>query len=185
MKEDSSIDIQKSIEIIDKVVSTGLRWMNSHISFIRVEFKNVFGSMDSRLINHLIDKWSDDNDFARFYLNMDMELIKLFFTYYSIPLSPDPFNGDDEARLKAQIMEDKRGFDIYAFESEIARLFYLFAYNNSLEILKSFAPHAFETVIQEKINLFGNGLNWSLAWYVFTGEDKMIILKNICKWNEP
>ena len=170
-------DIRKGIDVIDKVVPIALRWMNSDAFFIEEEFEKVF--RDYWMVRHCIDKWSEDNDFARFYLNMDMVNAELFFKFYSIPLSADPFNGDDEARLEAQIKEDKKGFDLYPFETEIVRKFYLYGYNNSLEVLKTIAPQAFERVAKENIDFYGNGLNWSNAWMIYTEEDKTAIISHI------
>ena len=146
--------LQRGIDIIDQVVSIALQWISGNRSFICSEFNRVFQSLGNELVSHDIDKWEDCNDFARFYLDMNMNMVQLFFSCFDIPLEPDPYNGDERARIMAQLLEGKNGFDLYPFEAEITRQFYLTGYIHSLGILEDIAPNALVTVKSKNIDLW-------------------------------
>jgi hypothetical protein len=161
---------QRAIDAIDNVTSIALKWMNGSPSFIRIEFMKVFAGKSPELISHYIDKW--DGDFARFYLNMDETMRRSFFNFYSIALEDDKYFDDD---LDMALINGKNKFDVFPFESYIAHLFYLTAYNNSLELFQDISPDAFLRIENNDIDLYGNGLNWSQAWQILTDKEKTIL----------
>ena len=177
--------VQKGIDTIDKVVPIALQWMENDRSVTCSVFHKVFCSLGEQLVNHYIGKWEEYNDFARFYLDMDMNMVQLFFAYYDIPLEPDPYNADDGARASAQLLEGKDGFDFYPFEAEITRQFYLTGYINPLDILIDIAPRTLRMVKSKKIDLYGSGTSWSKAWKLAEIEDKMSLILFLIQNHEP
>jgi hypothetical protein len=165
--ETKTLDLLQAVGTIDKIVDVALKWMNSSKTAIRAEFLKVFSGAEPELISHYLDKW--DNDFARFYLNADERTRRMIFTYYSIPLEPDKYADDFD--LNIALIDGIPKFDVFPFESYVVHLFYLVAYNNSLSLLKDIAPEAFQTIV-EKMDLFGNGLNWSKAWLLLAPHEK-------------
>jgi len=79
-------------------------------------------------------------------------------------------------KIQAQI-EGKDTFEIFPFEQEITRKFYLYANNHSLESLNDFAPEAFLRVKEKGINLYGNGIHWSQAWNLLEHSEKQKIVE--------
>jgi hypothetical protein len=173
-------EIQRAITAIDRVVDIALKWMNETPSFIRTEIMRVFSGTNPELVSHYIDKW--DGDFSEYYLNMDEGMKRKFFCSYNIPLEPDKLkSGTNEFYMAMLKTKDK--FKILPFESHIVHLFYLTAYNNSLELLKDLSQQVFSRIVTNKINLYGNGLNWSKAWTLLTYDEKAIFVKNILIMN--
>ncbi len=64
---------------------------------------------------------------------------------------------------------------IHPFESHVIRQFYLMANNNSLELLSDIIPNAGELLEMAKIDLFGNGRNWSNAWLLLNKEQQLLL----------
>ena len=62
------------------------------------------------------------------------------------------------------------------------KLFYLFGNNNSLEALQEIAPEAFQRVKEKKINLYGNGINWSKAWNVLNQPEKTRLIETVVNY---
>jgi hypothetical protein len=175
--ETTNSNLLRAVNTIDKVVGFALKWMNSSKTAIRAEFMRVFAGTPPELISHYMDKW--DGDFARFYLSSDEGMRRKIFTYYAIPLEPDKFTEVNMALINGRGKVSK--FDVFPFESYITHLFYLTAYNNSLELLSIVAPEAFQRVKNKKINMYGNGINWSKAWSICANYDKEKIVEYLFK----
>lgn len=161
----------KSInDIVNKVA---LPWMN--MKDVKNEFSKVFKESSKDLIKHLISKW--DNDFARFYLNMDQTIKRQLFTYYKIPLEKDKF--ENSMNLNLALIKGISRWEAFPYESQIVNQFYLMANNNSLQLLQKITTGGYEIVLENKIELFGNGLNWSKAWVVLSEEQRVEIIKHL------
>ncbi|MDR0575528.1 MAG: hypothetical protein LBG96_16170 [Tannerella sp.] len=177
MKIEKDIDILQAIDTVDKIVDiVALKWMSSNNTAIRIEFMKVFAGVSPELISHYLDKW--DGDFASFYLNSDEGMRRKIFTYYSIPLEPDKYSADDDS-LTMALINGVQKFDVFPFESHVVHLFYLMAYNNPLELLKTIAPDTFHILNSKKMDMYGNGLNWSKAWTICADYDKERIVEYI------
>lgn len=70
-------------------------------------------------------------------------------------------------------------WEIFPFERQIVNQFYLMAYNNSLQLLKNISPDAYNHVLKRKIDLFGNGKNWSKAWLILTDTEKEAVVNHL------
>jgi hypothetical protein len=175
MKTGGQFDMERAIDTIDRIVNdVALGWMKMNKAAIRTEFLRVFAGMEAELILHLLGKW--DGDFARFYLNAGEEVRRKIFDYYHIPLEVDKFSDVNMA-----LIDGVAKFDVFPYESYIVHLFYLMAYNNSLELLRTIAPGSFQVIKEKRIKLYGNGLNWSRAWTVCTSTDREHIVEYIFK----
>ena len=177
--------LQRGMDTIDKVVQIALQWMENDRSFICSVFYRIFHGLENQHVSRYIGKWEDYNDFARFYLDMDMNMVRLFFAYYGIPLEPDPYNADEGARASAKLHEGKEGFDLYPFEAEITRQFCLTGYTNPLDILEDIAPKTLKMVKRKNIDLYSNGMNWSKAWRLAEKEDKMKLVQFLIQNHDP
>jgi hypothetical protein len=174
MMKTENVDLTWAIDIIDKVVDVALKWMNSSDAIIRVELMKVFTGTSPELISHYIDKW--DGDFAQFYLNADEGMRRKLFAYYSIPLEPDKYKDVNMALIKGVSR-----FDALPFESHVTHLFYRTAYNNSLKLLEPIAPETYPILVKKKMDLHGNGLNWSKAWRLLADYEKENVIEYIVK----
>jgi hypothetical protein len=150
--------------------------MNETPSFIRTEIMKIFSGTKPELISHYIDKW--DGDFAAFYMNMDEGMKRKFFNYYNIELEPDKYTpGSTELYMAA--LKNKNKFEVYPFESYAVHLFYRTAYNNSLELLQDLSQPAFSRIVENKVDQYGCGRNWSQAWTLLTQEEKTLFVNHI------
>ncbi|MDR1716356.1 MAG: hypothetical protein LBS20_10965 [Prevotella sp.] len=170
--------IQDGVNTLNQVVEqVALPWMKMSKKDIMTTFAAVFCHLDAQLVLHLISKFQSDKDFARFYLNMDMKVTRQVFEYYSVPLEPDKYP-DEQDRIKKQLAGVSK-WEIFPFERQIVNQFYLMAFNNSLQLLKNISPDAYNHVVKRKIDLFGNGKNWSKAWSVFTDQEKEAVVSHL------
>lgn len=108
-------------------------------------------------------------------------LRRKIFSFYSLPLEDDRY--DDDRRIELVLTGKTSKFDIYPFESYIVYLFFLTAYNNSLELLDGIVPEAFRRVKEKGIELYGNGLNWSKGWTFLTDVEKEKLVDYIIRDN--
>jgi hypothetical protein len=171
-------NIQRAVNAIDSVIAIGSRWMDETPSFVRTEITKVFSGTDPKLISHYIDKW--DGDFALFYLNMDEGMRRKFFTHYHIELEPDKYVPDSDEFYIATITK-KNKWEVFPLESYAANLFYLTAYNNSLQLWQNLSQPAYNRIVANNIDLYGNGRNWSQAWRLLTNEEKETFVIHLIK----
>jgi hypothetical protein len=173
--ETNELLVQRSIDVMNRIVPVALDLMKGNKSFIKNEFMRIFYGESKELISHLIAKW--DKDFAGFYLNLDEKRRRRLFGYYHIPLEPDKY--PDSFDLNMALIKRTPKKDVFPFESYIVNLYYMMAYNNSLELLKDIVPDDFIRIKKNKINLFGNGLNWSKAWSLLSPKVKESVVNYI------
>lgn len=174
-------NIERGIRSIDSIVSVALQWMKSNKAFMRREFENVFSETKQELRSHYWDKWIGRKDFADFYLGADETMKRKIFSYYGIPLEDNKYSNSFD--LNMAIIKGVPRIEVFPFESYIVNLFYMLAYNNSLELLDDVLPQALERVKKKRINLYGNGLNWSRAWMLFTLKEKLLFVNYIVNFN--
>lgn len=170
--------IQNGVNTLNQIVEqVALPWMKMSKSNITTTFASVFCLLDAELVLHLISKFRSDKDFARFYLNIDTKVTRHLFDYYSIPIEPDKYP-EEMDRVKMQLNGISK-WEIFPFERQIVNQFYLMAYNNSLQLLKNISPDAYNHVLKRKIDLFGNGKNWSKAWLILTDTEKEAVVNHL------
>ncbi|MDR0572659.1 MAG: hypothetical protein LBG96_01275 [Tannerella sp.] len=128
------IQINKAVIAIDSIITIALKWMNATPSFVRNEIMKVFYAAGPERVSHYIDEWN--GEFASYYLNMDEDMRRKLFNYYAIELEPDKYTPDSDEFYMATLTTGNK-FEVYPFESHIVHLFFLTAYNNSLELLKN------------------------------------------------
>lgn len=144
------IDIKDQSFIFTFINEVPIFWMKLPEQDLRVEFEKVFKEADQHLITHYINKW--DGDFARFWFNMDEKMKEQMFDHYMV-------QPNDETK-------------------ELIRRFYLVAYNYSLEFLDEILQYKFTDKLTKcGIELFGNGLNWSKAFYLLTPAERLLYFK--------
>ncbi|WP_303181410.1 hypothetical protein [uncultured Butyricimonas sp.] len=170
-------NMERGIRSIDSIVSIALVWMRANKAFMREEFESVFSEAGLELRSHYWDKWIEHKDFASFYLGADETMKRKIFSYYEIPLEDDKYS--DSCDLSIAIIRGVPKIEVFPFESYIVNLFYLLAYNNSLELLRNVLPQALERVKKKRVNLYGNGMNWSKAWMLFTLPEKEMFVNYI------
>jgi hypothetical protein len=54
----------------------------------------------------------------------------------------------------------------------MVHLFYLTAFNNSIDLLANVASDAWLRLKEHGIDFYGNGLHWSQAWTLLTNDEK-------------
>lgn len=171
-------DIDRGVDVIDNVISSiTLPYSTMSDNKVMLSFAKIFAHEDDNLISHYLDKFiaNNDKDFGRYYLSCDDDMIRTLFEYYKIPLETEKYSNNMK-KIQAQI-EGKDTFEIFPFEQEITRKFYLYANNHSLEALNDFAPEAFLRVKEKGINLYGNGIHWSQAWNLLEHSEKQKIVE--------
>lgn len=162
----------KTIDSFTKEVS--YYWHDMSKKQIQNEFVSVFFESKPEKIKHLIDRWySMNKDIAGFYLGIDEKVIRQIFNYYLIELEPDKY--EDSTELQMALIKRVSRWDVFPFESHTIRQFYLMANNNSLELLFDIIPGTKELLETAKIDLFGNGRNWSSAWLLLNDEQKLLL----------
>jgi hypothetical protein len=175
MKVFENEQIEKASKTIDSFIkSIPYYWHEMSKKQIQNEFVSVFFESGAEKIKHLIDRWHSMNkDIAGFYLGIDERVIRQLFDYYYIELEPDKF--DDSTALRMALIKGVSRWEVFPFESHVIRQFYLMANNNSLELLSDIIPHTGELLEMAKIDLFGNGRNWSNAWLILNDEQKLLL----------
>ncbi|MDH6311212.1 hypothetical protein M2451_003873 [Dysgonomonas sp. PFB1-18] len=175
MKVFETEQIVRATEAIDSFTKNiAYYWHEMSKKQIQNEFVSVFFESKPEKIKHLIDRWySMNRDIAGFYLGIDEAVIRQMFNYYLIELEPDKY--DDSLALRMALMKGASRWDVFPFESHTIRQFYLMANNNSLELLFDIIPNAKELLETAKIDLFGNGRNWSSAWLLLNDEQKLML----------
>jgi len=170
--------IQSGVDTLNQVIEqVALPWMKMSKAHIPTKFAEVFCLLnDTKLVLHLIDKFSSDKDFARFYLNADDEIRRVIFEHYDIPLD-EQIKQTALKRFTALASEKKSRWEVFPFQSELVNQFYLMAYNNSLFLLKDISVDAWEHFVKRKLDAFGNGKNWSKAWTILTDNEKEAIVE--------
>lgn len=175
MKVFENEQIEKASKTIDSFIkSIPYYWLEKSKKQIQNEFVSVFFESGTEKIKHLIDRWYFMNeDIAGFYLGLDEKVIRQLFDYYFIDLEPDKF--DDSTALRMALIKGASRWEVFPFESHVLRQFYLMANNNSLELLSDIIPNTKESLELAKIDLFGNGRNWSTAWLLLNDEQKLLL----------
>lgn len=162
--------IKRGVEIIDRVVNEiVLPYSTMSNNKVMLSFARIFSDRDDDLVAHYLDKFihNSNKDWGLCMLNADCGIVRGFFEYFSIPIEEDKIP-DEVERIKAQIFGKNR-FEIFPFEYEITRRFFLFANNHSLDDVDKWTDYIGikDILLMKKINLYGNGLNWSKAWNCF------------------
>ncbi|MFV0468560.1 MAG: hypothetical protein ACK5MK_06490 [Dysgonomonas sp.] len=175
MKVFENEQIEKASKTIDSFTKeVPYYWHEMSKKQIQNEFVSVFFESGPEKIKHLIDRWySMNKDIAGFYLGIDEKVIRQIFNYYLIELEPDKY--DDSTALRIALIKGVSRWEVFPFESHTIRQFYLMANNNSLELLSDIIPGTKKLLETAKIDLFGNGRNWSSAWLLLNDEQKLLL----------
>lgn len=167
------MDTRKAIKVID-IVTAAITDGTINTSFVEAA---LHGKLDINTYKHILNKWeSKENDFFDFYLNSSEQRVLL--EALGIEVEPDKYP-DYDSQIKAQICEGKSRSEIFPFETEIVAAFFLFGFNHSLDELKEVSLSAWQTVIDNNIDRYGNYMNWSLFWCKADREDKELLLNYI------
>lgn len=166
-----------SINVLNAVVEEiVLNWSKLSKLKIKELFNEIFADNNQKLINHLIDRWYDQNkDIAGFYLGIDQKVRRQLFNYYHIELEPEKYK--ESVDTWKAIVSGKSRWEVFPFQTQLVHQFYLMANNNSLELLEDIVPEGYERVKKRKIDLFGNGTNWSKAWWILNAQEKGIMIE--------
>ena len=171
------MNIQKAIQSIDAVTSAGIDGVID-TTFID---KLIYGKFDRELYQHILSEWKNKGgDFFSFYLSAKDEVKRWMIEALGVAVEPDKYP-DYNARIMARILGGKKRDEIYPFETEIVNSFFLFGYNNSLQVLQEISHSAWQTVQGNGIDLYGNYLNWSEFWCKATPSDKELLLLYIAE----
>lgn len=166
------MNTQKGIQVIN-TVTTAIIDETIDTAFVEAA---LYGKLDIDTYKHIVDKWkSKGNDFFDFYLNSSEQ--RVLIEALGINVEPDKYP-DYDTRIMAQLRGERRD-EIFPFETEIVHSFFLFGNNNSLDSLKKVSPSAWQTVINNDIERYGNYKNWSLFWCNASQSDKELLLKHI------
>ena len=167
----------KAIQLLDEVINKiTIPFSTMEDNKVILKFMRIFSHKDDDLIAHYFDKFicSSKKDWGNYFFSCGIDMIRSFFEHFDINMEPDKY--EDEIDLIRAQMSNKSKFEIYPYEFEILRRFYLIANNNSLQLLEKLTPEAFQRVKSNKINLYGNGINWSLAWLILSEDEKNILV---------
>lgn len=168
------MDIQKAINVIDKVSTLIVEEIPPHFVADALE-----GKLDQELYQHMVDKWSSkEGDLFDYYLNSSSDVNRYLLEALDIVVEPDKYP-DYDSRIIAEIRDGKKRSEIYPFETEVLHQYMLFCFNNSLTILKEVSLSAWQTVEDNKIDSYGNYLNWSVFWFSASQKDKELLLNHI------
>lgn len=175
MKVFENEQIERASKTIDSFTKeVPYYWHEMSKKQIQNEFVNVFFESGPEKTKHLIDRWySMNKDIAGYYLGIDEKVIRQIFNYYLIELEPDKY--EDSTTLGMALIKGVSRWEVFPFESHTIRQFYLMANNNSLELLSDIIPSAKELLAMAKIDLYGNGRNWSSAWLLLNEEQKLLL----------
>lgn len=168
------MNTQKAIQVID-IVSNAITNKKINLPFLE---KVLYGKIGQELYNHVLDKFkSKKDDFFDFYLDSSDDVKRYILEGLGKEVEADKYP-DYDTRI-TKLIGGKKRFDIFPFEEEILYQYFLFGYNNSLEILKMVNPSAWTTVEKNKMNLFGCCQNWTKFWCKASPEDKEKLLEYI------
>ena len=175
MNSVSQLKTKRGVNIIDRVVNEiVLPYSTMPDNKVMLSFARIFKHRGDGLISHYLDKFIGSNrkDFGNYYLSCDLGMIRDIFNHFNIPIEDDKIP-DEIGRIKAQL-SGKNRFEIFPFECELVRLFYLYANNHSLDNIDHQLNFVgMDKVLSDnKIDRYGNGINWSKAWNCFDHEGK-------------
>lgn len=169
------MNTQKAIQAID-AVTTAIMENVINTSFID---ELVYGKFNHELYKHILNKWaSKEGDVFGFYLNSNDEIKRFLLEALGLEVEPDKYP-DYDSKITAQLRDGKNRSEIYPFETEIVNSFFLFGYNNSLDVLKTINPAAWQVVEEYNIDRYGDYRNWSLFWSKASIANKESVLKYI------
>lgn len=162
------MNTQKAIQAID-AVTTAIINKRINTAFIG---SLVYAKVDRELYQHILSKWaSKEGDVFDFYLNSNDETKRWLLEALGIEVEPDKYP-DYDSKIIAQLRDGKSRSEIYPFETEIVSAFFLLGYNHSLDELKKVSPTAWQTVIDNGIDRYGDYMNWSIWWTKADQKDK-------------
>jgi len=169
------MNTQKAIQVID-VVSNAIKNKTINLPFLE---KVLYGKFEQELYKHVLDAFrSKKGDFFEFYLNASDDVKRYILEELRIDVEQDKFP-DYDSRIM-QFLGGKKRFEVYPFEEEILYQYFLFGYNNSLDILKKVSPSAWNQVAEDNIERrFGSCKNWTSFWCNATQEDKELLIRYI------
>jgi hypothetical protein len=168
------MNTQKAIQVID-TVSDGINNKRINISFIE---KELYGKVGMELYKHVLDKFnSKKDDFFDFYLSASDDVKRYILEGIGIEVERDKYP-DYDTRI-TQLIGGTPRFEVYPFEEEILYQYFLFGYNNSLEVLQEVSPLAWKTVLDNNIKPFGCCKNWTEFWSKANKKDKELLIKYI------
>jgi len=168
------MNIQKAIQVID-TVTDGIIDETINLSFFE---KVLYGKLDQELYKHVISKWRyKEGDFFDFYMNSSDEVKRYILEGLGIEVESDKY--PDYASRTMELIKKKKRCEVFPFETEVLHQYFLFGFNNSLEILKELSPSAWKTVEEAKIDRYGNYRNWTAFWSMASQEDKILLFKYI------
>lgn len=171
------MNIEKALQVMD-TVAVAIVDKTVNKSFLQNAF---YGKFDLELYNHLIHKWgAQDGDFFRYYMDSGDTQQRLLLEALGIDVEPDKYP-DYNSRIMAQIVGGVKKSDIHPFETYSLFLLLRFFYNHSLDILKEVSADAWQVVQDNKIDRYGNYINWSLWWGLASPSDKRILFEYIEK----
>lgn len=170
LSEEQKKQVKQGASIIDRVVNEiVLPYSTMSNNMVILSFAKIFAHKEDDLVSHYLDKFiaNNDKDFGRYYLSCDLGMIRSIFNHFDIPMEADKIT--DERELIMAQLDGKNKFDIYPFEYEIVRRFFLYANNHSIDSLSKRAEFIDidKKLNDEKLSRYGNGINWAKAWIHF------------------
>lgn len=169
------MNMEKAIQVLN-IVTVAIIDETINTAFVEAA---LYGKLDIDTYKHIVNKWENQkNDFFDFYLNSSEQ--RALIEALGIDVEPDKYP-DYDSRIMAQLRGGKRD-EIFPFETEIVNVFFLFGYNNPLDSLKKVSSSAWQTVVDNCIDRYGNFKNWSLFWCKATPLDKELLLKYIAEF---
>lgn len=162
------MDKERFIRIVD-VVSAAI--VENRISEQFIE-NCIYGKVKPQMYEHILSKYGGyDGDFFQFYLGTDSDVNRWMLENLGIEVEPEKYP-DYESRIIAQVVEGKKRFDIYPFETEAFRRYALFGNNNSLTEARQISDKGRQAIRERGIDGYGNARNWSQFWMIASREDK-------------
>lgn len=169
------MNTQKAIQAIDAVTTAII---NGTINTTFID-QLIYEKLDDESYKHIRNKWGDkEGDVFGFYLNASDDTKRWLLEALGVEVEPDKYP-DYFSRVIAKLRNGKKRTEIYPFETETVHSFFLFGYNNSLESLETISPSAWNTVLENSIDRYGNYKNWSLLWTSTSQQGKEMILKHL------
>lgn len=171
------------IQIIDWVVNQiavqiHQKPQKEHIGAI---FQQIFADKYPQdYIEHITEQW--DGNFGNWYLEAGVEHASHLLRFFGIDVDPDPYP-DFQDRHNA-IHKGISGFDLFPAQYYLVKLFFLTTGNNHMRVLERIAPDAYRLTRFHELDMYGNTINWSIAWQMFSPQDKEKILDYILKVDE-
>lgn len=173
------MDKERFIKIVD-VVSTVI--VENRINEPFVE-SCIYGKVKPKMCEHILSKYRGyDGDFFQFYLGTNSDVNRWLLENLGIEVEPEKYP-DYESRVIAQVVQGKKRFDIYPFETEAFRRYALFGNNNSLREVRQISDKGRQAIREKGIDGYGNVLHWSQFWMIADREDKESLVD--CVLNMP